>query len=110
MISNIIVEEVYINNSCDLQIYDATTCGYYIIQQTKFPVVLKGPWIRTEFDPPVIIPTGILVCEAKYCNSTGVNYFWYHEPPEDLTVLVKMKQMVYNKGVSNCVPFEVTIK
>ena len=68
MISNIILEEIHIDNSCDFQTYDATTCGYYIIQWTKFPIVLQVPWIRTEYDTPGIIPTGTLLSEYKCCN------------------------------------------
>ena len=82
------------NNYCDFQTYDATTCGYYIIKWTKFTDVLKVTWIRIECNPPGIIPTGTLLCEAKCCNSMSANYFCYHEPHKDLTVLVKI-----NKGI-----------
>ena len=95
IISNVIVEEVYIDNYCGFQIYDATTCGCYIIQWTKFTDVIQVPWIRTECDPPGILLTGTLVCEAKCSNSMGANSFWYHEQPEYLTVLVRIKTFIH---------------
>ena len=68
MISNVILEEVYIDNSRDFQTYNATTCGCYIIQWTKFTDVIQVPWISTECGPPGIIPTGTLLCEYKCCD------------------------------------------
>ena len=95
IISNVIVEEMYTVNLCAFQTYNSTLCGCYIIQCNKFPVVLKVPWISTECNPSIIIPTVILVWGAKCRNSMVANSFCYRKPPEYLTVLVKMKQVIH---------------
>ena len=61
---------------------------------TTSPIILHGLWISTKYDPPEIIPTRILVRDTNIWNPIGNNYLWYHEQPEDLNALVKIKQVI----------------
>jgi hypothetical protein len=73
---------------------DKTTLGYYIVKWTATPYTLQEQFICDAFNPPIIIPPGEMVCAAKFMNPVSKDSLWYHEPPEDLNVTVKMKQVV----------------
>ena len=73
---------------------DKTTLGYYIVKWTATPYTLQEQFIHDAFNPPIIIPPGEMVCAAKFMNPVSKDSLWYHEPPEDLNVTVKMKQVV----------------
>jgi hypothetical protein len=76
------------------QTSDTQTLGYYIVQWTGNPYTLQEQYECDAFNPPVIIPTGELVCKAKFWTPLSKKSHWYHEPDEDLFVMVKVKQVV----------------
>eukprot|EP00978_Attheya_sp_CCMP212_P009286 scaffold21956_cov70-Attheya_sp.AAC.2 len=76
------------------QTSDKETLGYYIVQWTGIPYTLQEQYECNAFNPPVLIPTGELVCEAKFWTPMSKCTHWYHEPDEDLFVMVKVKQVV----------------
>ena len=76
---------------------DSQTQGYYIVQWLGNPYTLQEQYACHAFDPPVLIPTGELVCEAKFWTPMSTKTHWYHEPDIDLHVMVKVKQVVMGK-------------
>jgi hypothetical protein len=51
--------------------------GYYIVQRTSDPYTLQEDLQLTNYDPPVIIPAGELVCNAKYFKKEPQTKCWY---------------------------------
>jgi hypothetical protein len=66
--------------------------GYYIVQWTSDPYTLQEDLQLTDYDPPVIIPAGELVCDAKYLEKVPRTKRWYI--PTNLATTVRLKQVV----------------
>ena len=94
-ISSVFGEHIVINNYGASQTEYVATSGYYIVQWTEIPYVLTEPYAFFECTPPQIVPEGTFVYKANFLNQLGTNSFWYHEPPETLPVMVKMKQVIH---------------
>ena len=73
---------------------NSNTPGYYIFQWTYNAYILQEKYTCYEFDPPVIIPEGELVCPAKFMTPTRKKSYWYHKPDEAIPAMVKLKQVV----------------
>jgi hypothetical protein len=87
-------EEIQTGSFGAFQTSDKQTLGYYIVQWTGNPYTLQEQYECNAFNPPVLIPTGELVCEAKFWTPMSKGTNWYHEPDDDLFVMVKVKQVV----------------
>jgi hypothetical protein len=73
--------------------------GYYIVQWTSDPYTLQEDLQMTDYDPPVIIPAGELVCDAKYFEKVPRTKRWYIPTKivggqQDLATTVRLKQVV----------------
>ena len=73
---------------------DSNTPGYYIVQWTGNAYTLQEKYICHEFDSPVIIPEGGLVCPAKSMTPTRKTSHWYHKIDEAIPIMVKLKQVL----------------
>jgi hypothetical protein len=87
-------EEIFEGSFGAFQTSDKQTLGYYIVQWTGIPYTLQDQYECNAFNPPVLIPQGDLVCEAKFWTPMSKGTHWYHEPDDDLFVMVKIKQVV----------------
>ena len=58
--------------------------------------VLTEPYVCFEYTPPQIVPEVTFMCRPKFLYPLGTNSFWYHEPPETLPVMFKMKQVIHD--------------
>ena len=76
------------------QTSDCSTHGYYIVKWTGNAYTLQRKYKCHEFDPPVIIPEGELVCPAKFMTPMKKTSYRYHDPNEAIPVMVKLKQVV----------------
>eukprot|EP00978_Attheya_sp_CCMP212_P046924 scaffold420461_cov35-Attheya_sp.AAC.1 len=75
-ISSVFAEQIVISNYGAFQIDDVVTSGYYIVQWSSMAYVLAEPY-------------------GEVFKSIGSKYFWYHDPPTTLPVMVKMKQVIH---------------
>ena len=73
------------------QASDCNTHGYYIVKWTGNAYTLQGIYKCHEFNPPVIIPEGELVCPAKFMTPMKKTFHLYHEPNEAIPVMVKLR-------------------
>ena len=71
---------------------NCSTHGYYIVKWTVNAYTLQEKYKCHEFNPPVIIPEGELVCPAKFMNPIKKTSHWYHNPNKAIPVMVKLKQ------------------
>jgi hypothetical protein len=51
----------------------------------------------TEYDPPIKIDKGELVCDGRYWNKVPRAKLWYTPPAEPLDTVVRMQQVVSSK-------------
>jgi hypothetical protein len=72
----------------------SNTSGYYIVQWMGNPYTLQERHVCHAFDPPNILEEGELVCEAKFWTTTSKGSLWYYEPPNDILVMVRLKQVL----------------
>ena len=73
---------------------DSNTPGYYIIQWTGNSYNLQEQYTSHAFDPPVIIPEVELVCTDNFMATMRKTSYWYHNPDEEIPIIVKLKQVV----------------
>ena len=76
------------------QTSDSNTPGYYIFLWTSNAYTLQKQYTCHEFDPPVIIPEGELVCPAKFMIPTRKTSYWYHDTDKAIPVMAKLKQFL----------------
>ena len=74
---------------------DTTTDGYYLVQWSSAPYTLQSDSFLEEYDPPLLIRQGELVCDAKYFNKVPRATAWY-TPPQvySSTTVVRLQQVV----------------
>jgi len=70
------------------------TNGYYIVQWIGNAYTLQERHLCHAFDPPNVIEEGELVCRAKFWTTTSKGSLWYYEPPNDILVMVRLKQVL----------------
>ena len=95
-ISSVFDEHIVIKNYVALQTEYVAKSGCYIVKWTAIPYVLEEPCVCFEYTPPQKQIEGTFMCKANFLIPLGNNSFWYHEPPETLTVMVKMKQFKHD--------------
>ena len=72
----------------------SNTPGYHIFQWISNAYTLHGKYTCHAFGPPVIIPEGKLVCPTKFVTPIRKTPYWYHDPDEEIPIMVKLKQVV----------------
>jgi hypothetical protein len=73
-------EEIQEGNFGAFMTSDPTTDGYYLVQWSSAPYTLQSDSFLDEYDPPLLIRQGELVCDAKYCNKVLRVKSWYTPP------------------------------
>ena len=87
-------DEIQYNTIGSFQTSDCNTHGYYIVKWTGNEYNLQEKYTYHEFDPPIIISEGEIVCPAKFMTPMRKTSYWYNEPDEAIPVMVKLKQGV----------------
>jgi hypothetical protein len=66
--------------------------GYYLVEWVREPRVLEEPMTLDEYDPPIHLPIGELVCDAIYLERIpGAKTWWYKT---ELAVTVRLQQVL----------------
>ena len=68
--------------------------GYYIVRWTGEPYILQERVVFTEYEPPMILEPGELVCDAEYLNAVGNSKYWYTHPVDEEGKRVSLKTTV----------------
>ena len=71
-------ENIEYNTMGAFQTSDCNTHGYYIDKWTGNSYTLQEKYKYHEFNPPVIIPEGGLVCPAKFMTPMKKTSHWYN--------------------------------
>ena len=87
-------DEIKYNTIDEFQTSDSNTPGYYIVQWIGNAYTLQEIYTCHAFDTPVIIPEGELVFPANFMTPMRKTSYWYHEPDEEIPVMVKLKQIL----------------
>jgi hypothetical protein len=73
---------------------DPDSDGYYVVQWTSDPYTLQESIELEEYDPPLHLEAGELVCEARYLNKVPRARQWYTAPTTDLPTTVRLQQVI----------------
>jgi hypothetical protein len=66
--------------------------GYYLVKWVSKPCVLEEPMTLAEYEPPIHLPIGELVCNAIYLDwIPGAKRWWYET---ELLVTVRLQQVL----------------
>jgi hypothetical protein len=66
--------------------------GYYLVEWVSEPRVLDEPMTLAEYEPPIHLPIGELVCNAIYLDRIpGAKRWWYRT---DILVTVRLQQVL----------------
>ena len=60
---------------------DKTSQGYYIVHWCSIPYTLQDDFELDDYDPPIILKAGELVCNGEYMNLMPCTKLWYTQPP-----------------------------
>ena len=88
-------EEVQVGNFGAFMTSDMEADGYYVVQWTSDPYTLQADSILDEYDPPLLMRKGELVCDAKYFKKVPRARRWY-TPTHGTTpgTVVRLQQVV----------------
>jgi hypothetical protein len=67
-------------------------CRYYLVEWTSEPYTCTEPILLTEYDPPIVVKKGELVCKARYLEELVGAPRWYE--PVKLATTVRLQQVV----------------
>jgi hypothetical protein len=73
---------------------DPATDGYYLVQWSSAPYTLQSDSFLDEYEPPLLLRQGELVCDAKYCNKVPRAKNWYTPPQANSSTAVRLQQVV----------------
>jgi hypothetical protein len=90
-------EKVEVGMFGTFQTDDPDADGYYLVEWTSVPYTIQENVELTEYDPPIQIERGELVCDGKYWNKVPRAKLWYTRPTEPLPTVVRMQQVVSSK-------------
>jgi hypothetical protein len=90
-------EKVEVGMFGTFQTDDPDADGYYLVEWTSVPYTVQDNVELTEYDPPIQIEKGELVCDGKYWNKVPRAKLWYTRPTEPLPTVVRMQQVVSSK-------------
>jgi hypothetical protein len=90
-------EKVEVGMFQTFQTDDPDADGYYLVEWTSIPYTVQENVELTEYDPPIQIEKGELVCNGKYWNKVPQAKLWYTRPTEPLPTVVRMQQVVSSK-------------
>jgi hypothetical protein len=65
---------------------------YYLLQWTSLPYRIEGDQFLTEYDPPIHVKDGELVCEGKYLEELLRAKGWYY--PTAIRTVVRLQQVL----------------
>jgi len=68
--------------------------GYYIVQWTGEPYMLQERVEFPEYNPPMILEPGELVCDAEYLHAVGSSKYWYTHPVDEHSKRVSLRTTV----------------
>jgi hypothetical protein len=66
--------------------------NYYLLQWTSLPYRIEGDQFLDEYDPPIHVRHGELVCEAEYLTELLRAKGWYY--PTDIKTVVRLQQVL----------------
>ena len=89
----VVADEIEYNTIGAFQTSDSNTPGYYNFRWTDNAYTLQEIYTCHAFDPPIIIPEGGLVCTYKFMTPMRKTSYWYHEPDEEILVMVRLKSL-----------------
>jgi hypothetical protein len=92
---------------------DPDSAGYYVVQWTSEPYTLQDAIDVDEYDPPLHLEAGKLICQAHYLHMVPRMRQWYTVPTTDLPTTLRLQQVIdpslemlaispSNKLPSNC--------
>ena len=67
-------------------------CKYYLVEWTSVPFKLTEPITLAEYDPPIVVKKGELVCKARYLEALVRAPRWYE--PVEIETTVRLQQVV----------------
>ena len=74
---------------------DEDADGYYVVGWTSEPYTLQEDIDLEQYDPPIVIKSGELVCDAEFFNKVPGAKLWYTKTEgEERKVVVRVKQVV----------------
>jgi hypothetical protein len=65
---------------------------YYVLQWTSLPYRIEGDQFLTEYNPPIHVKDGELVCEGKYLEELPRANKWYY--PTEIKTVVRLQQVL----------------
>ena len=65
---------------------------YYLLKWTNLPYRIEGDQFLTEYDPPIHVKDGELVCEGQYLEELLRAIKWYY--PTDIKTVVRLQQFL----------------
>jgi hypothetical protein len=94
-ITTIMAENIEVGSIGAFQTEDDNADGYYLVQFTSEPYTLQEATLLTEYEPPLQLEEGELVCEATYFEKVPRARFWY--TPTEMTTVLRVQQVVATK-------------
>ena len=73
---------------------DKTSRGYYIVHWHSIPYTLQDDFELNDYDPPIILKAGELVCNGEYMNPMPQTKLWYTQPHVPIRTKIRMKHVV----------------
>lgn len=80
------------NNYGSFSTDDPDADGYYIVMWVGYPYTLKEAFLCKEYDPPIWIDSGDIVCKALCMNKLQYTAHWY--TISKISTVVRMAQVV----------------
>jgi hypothetical protein len=65
---------------------------YYLLKWTTLPYRIEGDKLLTEYDPPIHVKDGELVCEGEYLEGLLRAKGWYY--PTTIKTVVRLQQVL----------------
>ena len=75
-ITTIMAENIEVGSIGAFRTEDENADGYYLVQFTSEPYTLQEATLLTEYEPPLQLDEGELVCEATYFEKVPRARFW----------------------------------
>jgi hypothetical protein len=97
-IAEMISETIEVGESGAFMTDDTTTDGYYLVEWAGEPYTLQEETVLNEYEPPIILPEGELVCEAKYWSQVPRAKRWFTPSQTgDTRTVVRLQQVVASR-------------
>lgn len=87
-------DEISIGNIGAFNTDDPEADGYYLVRWTSEPYELEQDEELTDYDPPMKLPAGELVCEGQYLNKVDRAKRWYTQ--SDGSTIIRLQQVLHS--------------